>query len=97
MRFSTHGLQGDGPLRAASHRHGRSQTAESVHLEARGPKHLRPASALLLLVLALVAAPAQARISEAQQRYEQEHRVCTKGRSNQDRANCLREAASCAR
>ncbi len=51
-------------------------------------------SVLLIFSAALSAAPAEARTSEHQLRYEQERRACVEGRSNQDRATCLREAGA---
>lgn len=48
----------------------------------------------IAVVLAAGTAGAAARVSEAQQRYQQERAVCMNGQSNQDRATCLKEAAA---
>jgi hypothetical protein len=45
-------------------------------------------------VLGLAGAPALARSPDAQSRYESERAVCMQGRSNQDRATCLKEAGA---
>ncbi|HWP11250.1 MAG TPA: hypothetical protein VNN06_05475 [Ramlibacter sp.] len=46
------------------------------------------------LLFAGAAAAAGAKLSQAQQRYQQERAVCMSGQSNQDRATCLREAGA---
>ena len=48
------------------------------------------AAATLLFASAAVAA----KVSEAQQRYQEERAVCMSGASNQDRATCLKEAGA---
>ena len=56
----------------------------------------RPMKALLMLAGAAACASAMAAgrssLAEASAIYRQERTVCTSGRSNQDRATCLREA-----
>jgi len=65
----------------------------------KGPMELsRTARCLLVLGVALGCAPALAAdktgTTDAQARYWQDRAVCTSGRSNQDRATCLREAGA---
>ncbi len=48
-------------------------------------------TAALLLFAGVASA---AKVSEAQQRYNQERAACTNGKSNQDRATCLKEAGA---
>ena len=50
--------------------------------------------AATLALLVAGTASAGARLSEAQQRYQQERAVCLSGQSNQDRATCLKEAGA---
>src|SRR5689334_453694 len=45
-------------------------------------------------LLFVAGAASAAKVSEAQQRYQQERAVCMSGASNQDRATCLKEAAA---
>jgi hypothetical protein len=45
-------------------------------------------------VAVLASAPALARTSEAQARYATERAACMQGRTNQDRATCLKEAGA---
>lgn len=49
-------------------------------------------SAALLLFAG--ASSAATKVSEAQQRYNQERAACMNGKSNQDRATCLKEAGA---
>lgn len=52
------------------------------------------ACAAAALLVAGMAAAAGGSQSEAQARYQQERAACVSGKSNQDRATCLREAAA---
>jgi hypothetical protein len=67
-----------------------------MHTHFTRPQRL--AQALLIAAAALAGATALAagksEPPKAQARYEQERAVCTSGRSNQDRATCLREAGA---
>jgi hypothetical protein len=51
-------------------------------------------AAAVALLVAATAAEAGAKLSPAQQRYQQERAVCLSGQSNQDRATCLKEAGA---
>jgi hypothetical protein len=51
-------------------------------------------AATFALLAAGTAAAAGAKLSPAQQRYQQERAVCLSGESNQDRATCLKEAGA---
>jgi ATP/maltotriose-dependent transcriptional regulator MalT len=51
-------------------------------------------AATAALLVAGTAAAAGAKLSPAQQRYQQERAVCLSGQSNQDRATCLKEAGA---
>jgi hypothetical protein len=65
---------------------------------ASGHRALRLSTLTLAATLVLLAAgtvsAAGAKLSQAQQRYQQERAVCMSGQSNQDRATCLREAGA---
>jgi len=67
----------------------------------RTPASCRGALRLAAVTLAATAsllmagtAAAGVKLSQAQQRYQQERAVCLSGESNQDRATCLREAGA---
>lgn len=53
-----------------------------------------PACAVAALLFAGTAAAAGGKLSDAQARYQQDRADCMSGRSNQDRATCLREAGA---
>ncbi len=58
-------------------------------------KHLTRLCAIALAVACVPAAWSAGKgSSEAQQRYQQERAHCLSGKSNQDRATCLKEAAA---
>ena len=60
-----------------------------------GHSHSRAAKAVLATTALLFAgAAAASNLSDAQARYKQERAVCMSGKSNQDRATCLKEAAA---
>ena len=53
-----------------------------------------PAFAVALLLAVGIASAAGGNASDAQARYNQDRDACMSGRSNQDRATCLREASA---
>jgi hypothetical protein len=52
------------------------------------------ACALGALLVAGITAAADGKLSQAQERYQQDRAACISGQSNQDRATCLREAGA---
>jgi hypothetical protein len=50
--------------------------------------------AVAALLFAGIAAAAGGKLSDAQARYQQDRAACMSGRSNEDRATCLREAGA---
>jgi hypothetical protein len=74
-----------------------SHSATVSHAAAPGHKALRLSALTLAATLALLVAGTAAagtKLSEAQERYQQERAVCMSGQSNQDRATCLKEAGA---
>src|SRR4029079_14308196 len=74
-----------------------SHSAAVGRTPAAGHNALRLSALTLAATLALLVAGTAAagtRLSDAQQRYQQERAVCMSGQSNQDRATCLKEAGA---